>query len=384
VDQLLEGAVERGVLAGVAASVVSRDGTVYAGTAGSASEDTMYRNASMTKAPATVAALQLVESGALLLDDTVESILPAFAELQVLDGFDGEEPRLRAPASRATMRQLMNHTSGCGYFFTNADLHRFGELTGLPDQMTGLKASLRAPLARDPGTRWEYGVSTDWLGLVVEAVAEQPLDSYLAEHVYGPLGMSDSTFAPDAAQRSRLMQLSQRTPGGGLTPAALDLPENPEWASAGHGSYGTIGDYARFIRAMLRDGELDGERVLKPATVALAFTDSLDGIPLPDVVATADPLLSNDVPKLPFEQGWGLGFLLFKQDVPGLCSNGTGSWSGIFNSYFWIDRAAGIGGVMMAQLLPFFDAGAVELLLGLQAATYGQLGASPALTPGAV
>jgi CubicO group peptidase (beta-lactamase class C family) len=134
---------------------------------------------------------------------------------------------------------------------------------------------------------------------------------------------------------------------------------------------------------MLRDGELDGERVLAADTVALAFTDSLDGVPLPDVVVSADPTLSNDVPKLPFEQGWGLGYLLFLQDVPGLAGSGTGSWSGIFNTYYWIDRGAGIGGVLMTQLLPFFDAGVIELMLGFQAASYAELAGSPALAGGA-
>ncbi len=105
-------------------------------------------------------------------------------------------------------------------------------------------------------------------------------------------------------------------------------------------------------------------------------------MPLPDVVASADPTLSNDVPKLPFEQGWGLGFLLLLQDVPGLAGSGTGSWSGIFNSYYWIDRGAGVGGVLMTQLLPFFDAGAVEVLFGFQAGAYAALAGSPALAGG--
>jgi CubicO group peptidase (beta-lactamase class C family) len=373
IDQLLGSAVERGVVAGAAATVVDRDGVLHSGAAGAAGEETMYRNASMTKAPATVGALQLVERGLLDLDAPVESILPEFGTLQVLDGFEGEEPILRAPAAKATVRQLMNHTSGCGYYFGNAALSRYAQLAGVPSPLTGLKAALMGPLARDPGTRWEYGVSTDWLGLVVEALSGQPLDAYLDKHVYGPLGMSDSTFTLDADQEARLMDISLRTPEGGLTDIELELPSEPEWFSAGHGSCGTIGDYSRFIRAMLRDGELDGARVLAPATVAMAFTDSLGGVPLPELVESADPILTNDVPALPFKQGWGLGFLLFEEDVPGLFGRGTGSWSGIFNCYYWIDRGAGLGGVLMTQLLPFFDAGVVELLLGVQAAVYSDV-----------
>ncbi|HEY7933176.1 MAG TPA: serine hydrolase domain-containing protein [Solirubrobacteraceae bacterium] len=373
IDQLLAAAVEREVFAGVSAIVVDRDGVLYNGVAGEADTDTMFRNASMTKAPATVGALQLVEQGLLELDATVESILPEFGELQVLDGFDGDIPRLREPASKATVRQLMTHTSGCGYFFTNENLNRYAELTGLASPLTGLKASMMGPLARDPGTLWEYGVSTDWLGLVVEAVSGQTLDVYLTEHLFGPLEMSDTTFSPTAEQRERLMALKARTPEGGLAPLDLDLPGEPEWAAAGHGSYGTVGDYGRFIRAMLCDGELESERVLKAETVELAFSNHIEGIPLPSLIKSADPMISNDIPMLPLPQGWGLGFHLLEVDIPGGRAKGTGDWAGIFNSYFWIDRATGIGGAIMTQVLPFFDMKIVETLLGFEGATYAQV-----------
>ncbi len=378
IEGLLGGAVDAGSFAGVAASVVDRDGVLFTCTAGEAREDTMYRNASMTKAPATVGALQLVERGQLDLEATVESILPEFGTLQVLDGFDGETPRLRAPASKATVRQLMYHTAGCGYTFSNEALHRYVELTGTPNLFSGRKQALMAPLVRDPGTQWEYGVNTDWLGLVVEEISGTTLDAYLAENLYGPLGMRDSTFAPSAEQQARQMDVLVRGASGSLEPFQMDLSAEPEWASGGHGSYGTIGDYGRFIRAMLRGGELDGERVLAGETVELAFTDQLDGVPLPQGVKSAEPLLTNDVPPLPFAQGWGLGFHLFEEDIPGLCRRGTGDWSGIFNTYYWIDRASGVGGLMMTQVLPFFDLKIVETLFALQAAVYAQVaGAAP-------
>jgi len=374
IDDLLAGAVRDGVFEGVCAIVVDRDRVVHTAAAGAARADTMFRNASMTKAPATVGALQLVEQGRLDLDATVESILPEFAQLQVLDGFDGDVPRLRAPASRATVRQLMTHTSGCGYTFTNADLRRYVQLTGAPDLLSGLKASMMGPLARDPGTLWEYGVSTDWLGFVVEAVSGQTLDVYLREHLYEPLGMHDTTFSPSAEQTSRLLALRFRAADGSLTSLDLDVPAAPEWSSAGHGSYGTIGDYGRFIRAMLRDGELDGERVLRAETVERAFSDHLRGVPLPTLMKSANPVLTNDVPALAVAQGWGLGFHLLQQDIPGARSSGTGDWAGLFNCYYWIDRAAGLGAALMTQVLPFFDMRIVQVLLGLEAETYGQLG----------
>lgn len=378
IDRLLSSSVDGGTFSGVAATVVERDGVLYQGVAGEAEANTMFRNASMTKALATTGALQLVEQGRLDLDATVESILPEFGELLVLDGFDGDTPRLRAPRTQATVRQLATHTAGCGYFFTNEDLFRYAELTGLPSPMTGIKASVMGPLAHDPGTVWEYGVNTDWLGLVVEAVSGQTLGDYLAEHLFGPLQMTDTTFAPTGEQRARLMSLKARAADGSLVATDLDLTADPEWAAAGHGSYGTIGDYGRFIRAMLNDGELDGERILAAQMVELAFSDQIEGIPMPEVMKSADPTLSNDVPALPVPQGWGLGFHLVHVDIPGMRRAGTGDWAGIFNCYYWIDRAAGVGGALMTQVLPFFDAAIIETLLAFEVAVYAQVGLAAA------
>lgn len=176
---LLDAAVADGTAHGIAALVVGRDGALFHHAAGEAGERTMFRNASMTKAVATTAALQLVEQGRLRLDDPVASILPEFGRLQVLEGFDGDAPILRAPASQATVRQLMTHTSGCGYFFTNEKLLRWHALTGAPTVLSGRKCSIVTPLVNDPGTAWEYGVSTDWLGLVVEQVTGQTLGQAL-------------------------------------------------------------------------------------------------------------------------------------------------------------------------------------------------------------
>jgi CubicO group peptidase (beta-lactamase class C family) len=371
IKALLEGAVSNGAVHGVAAVVVDRTGQLFHHAAGEAREHTLFRNASMTKAVATTAALQLVEQGRLGLDATVESILPEFGRLQVLEGFDGTKPRLRPPATQATVRQLMTHTAGHGYFFLSEKLVRYHELTGEPNALSGLKRSLSAPLVNDPGTAWEYGVNTDWLGLVVEKISGQSLSSYLRQHVYAPLGMSDSTFAPSAEQRGRLLRVMQRQANGKLAPSALDLPPTSEWDAGGHGSYGTVQDYGRFVQAWLNGGA----GILKPATVQMALQSHIGSIKLPELLKSTMPELSNDVPALPVPQSWGLGFHLTLADLPGMRSNGTGDWAGVFNSYYWIDRTKGIGGVLMTQLLPFFDMRVIETLMGFEMAVYEQVGA---------
>lgn len=372
IKALLNGAVSKGSVHGIAAVVVDRNGPLFHHAAGEADERTMFRNASMTKAVATTAALQLVEQGLLSLDATVEAILPEFGQLQVLDGFDGDKPRLRPPASKATVRQLMTHSAGLGYFFLNEKLMRYHQVTGEPNALSGLKRSLSVPLVNDPGTAWEYGVNTDWLGLIVEKLSGQTLSTYVKQKVYGPLGMNDSTFAPSAEQRGRLLRVMQRQGDGKLAPSGLDLPATSEWDAAGHGSYGTVQDYGRFVQAWLNDGA----GILAAPTVQMALQNHLGRIQLPELMKSTVPELSNDVPSLPVPQSWGLGFHLTLADLPGMRSAGTGDWAGVFNSYYWIDRSKGVGGVLMTQLLPFFDMPVIETLMGFEMAVYQQVGAA--------
>ncbi len=379
IDGLLEQAVGAGSLPGVVAMVGDRKGTLYEGVYGRLSvdsdvparADTMFWIASMTKAVVSVAALQLIERGELELEQPVAEILPAFGELPILDGFDGDVPRVRAATRPVTLRHLFTHTSGCGYWFDNPDVLRYHRVTGVPDPLSGSAEMLRVPRLFEAGERWEYGTSVDWLGLVVEKVGGADLDTHVRAHICTPLGMLDTTFDPSGAQRDRLMAIHDARPGQPLRLSSIALPEEQEIWSGGGGLYSTAGDYLRFMRALLRGGELDGERILRPETVELAFTDHLQGAPLPaDGTHSAVPELSNDVPALPFKQGFGLGFNLMLEDIPGMRRAGTGNWAGLCNSYYWIDHASGIAATLMTQVLPFFDPGVVQTLLGFEAAAY--------------
>ena len=261
-----------------------------------------------------------------------------------------------------------------GYWFCNADLVRYHQLTGIPDPLSGKLATLQMPLVADPGTRWEYGTSTDWLGQVIETVSGRDLATYCEEHIFGPLGMSDATFRPNDEQAARMMALHFRMPDGGLVQNSLDFPE-PEFWSGGGGAYATGRDYLRFMRALLRGGELDGERVLRPETVELAFSDQLAGVVLSEVMHSAIPELSNDVPSLPVAQSFGLGFHLVLEDIPAMRRAGTGDWAGLLNCYYWIDRVTGVAGAFLTQVLPFYDARIVESAAGFEQGVYAEVGA---------
>jgi len=373
-DAILANAVATGAAPALAAIVVSPDEVLYSGAVG-VEPNTIFRYASCTKALASVAALQLVEQGRISLDDDVAAHLPEFGKVQVLDGFVDGEPILRTPSRAPLVRELLNHTSGAEYFFTNENIKAFHEATGTPAILSGEKASITdVPLGRDPGTMWAYGTSVDWLGLLVEQVSGQGLDEYIAEHIAGPLGMTDVTFHPTDEQAARLMPLYARTPEGGLVEIPFELPPAPEWWAGGHGSYGTAAAYGRFMQALLRGGELDGVRILNEDTVELAFTDSLNGVPMPtDGIPTSAPELSNDVPPYPFAEGWGLGFHLTLEDVPNARRAGTGDWAGLFNLYYFIDRSTGVAAMLLTQVLPFFDWPIVETFMQIEATIYAGL-----------
>lgn len=383
-DGLLEGAAASGALPGVAAVVSTIDGVIYEGAAGrldandpdspAVGTDTMFRLASMTKAMTSVAALQLIEERQLSLDTPVQDVLPEFAELQVLTGFDGDEPLLRDPSRPPTIQDLLTHTSGCGYFFSNQKLLEWHGVTGRPHVLTGERAGVFTPLVHDPGTMWEYGVGTDALGLVVDAITGSTLDAVLRERVFEPLGMTDATFRPTDEQRARMMRIHSRAEDGSLAECPIDLPADPEFMPGGSGAYATARDHGRFLRALLRGGELDGGRILKPETVELMFTDFIADIAQPEQgIVSAAPELSNDVPALPIRTGWGLGLSLRHDQIPGMRAEGSGDWAGLFNCYYWIDRKTGISAAVLTQVLPFFDERAVTNLLGFELALYAGL-----------
>jgi methyl acetate hydrolase len=232
--------------------------------------DTVFWIASMTKAITTAGAMQLVEQGKLSLDTPIGKVLPDLASPQVLEGFDAAgEPRLRPAKSPITLRQLMTHTAGFAYNMWNGDMVRYLEKTGLPAVTTCKNDALKTPLTSDPGTRWEYGTNIDFVGKAVEAVSGKRLDAYLRDHLFIPLGMSDTGFRIGDPQRQRLAGMHERGPDGTLTPIPFELEQDPEFHMGGGGLYGTAGDYIKFTQMILNKGRGNGQQVLKPETVAM-------------------------------------------------------------------------------------------------------------------
>jgi methyl acetate hydrolase len=377
IDTVLRDAVAAGAVPNVVAIAADADGVIYEGAAGPrevgqddpVTPDTHYRIMSMTKMVATVTALQLVEQDELDLDAPVEQYLPEFADREVLVGFDGDTPKLRPAASRVTVKQLVTHTSGLGYRFFNADLARWEDVTGHPSVVSGDLRSLQEPLVADPGTVWNYGINTDWLGKVVEKVGGTSLDVAIKEGVTGPLGMDQTAFLMDDGQRTGSTPVHVKGEDGSWVSAGEILNQNPDWWAGGHGLYSTPRDYIRFERALLRGGELDGERILEEGTVEKAFTNQIGELDFPATLPTSDPTLSCDFNAGPGWK-WGLGLLLNTADHPGMRRAGSGSWAGLCNTHFWIDRRSGICASIYSNLLPFATPEALQLYGAFEQALY--------------
>jgi len=380
IDEVLQNAVSRGDVPGVVAMAANENGPIYEGAAGVRSvesddpitADTMLRIASMTKMVTTTAALQLVEQGSLDLDEPVAKYRPEFAEIQVLEGFDGDTPKLRAPASQATVRHLVTHTSGLGYWFFNADIDRYEQVTGLPNVLPGTNEMFKAPLIADPGDRLEYGINVDWLGRVVEAVSGLSLADYFDEHITGPLGMTNTTRRMSDEQRANSTPIHVRGEDGAWMATDIDWAQEPEYWGGGHFLYSTPRDYLRFQRMLLGGGTLDGVQILQSTTVEDAFRNHIGELNWPPSQPTAHPELSAQVDLGP-NLKWGLGLLLNEEQAPGMRAPFSGAWAGLFNTHFWVDPKSGVTGSIYSQVLPFADAPALQMYMDYEGALYASL-----------
>ena len=383
IDGVLRQGVDAGDAAGVAAMAATDKGVLYEGVAGlraldqtaAMTLDTVFRIASMTKAITSVAAMQMVEQGKLTLDGPVPGIDPALASPQVLEGFDASgAAKLRQAKRPITLRHLLTHTAGFGYDQWDPSLNRYIKASGLPPRSTGKVETIRLPLVFDPGDRWLYGINTDWVGRLVEATSGQPLDAYFWDKIFAPLGMKDSGYQPTAEQRARQARLYTRQPDGGLALQPLEnVPATPEFWSGGGPLYSTPRDYLIFLQMLLHGGTVNGVRVLKPETVAEMHRNATGDIPC-GVLKTEVPGISNDVDLFPGAPlRWALGYMLNVEAGPNGRSAGTVSWGGLFNTYYWLDPARKVTGLIMTQVLPFADPRVLKLYGRFESSVYEAL-----------
>jgi CubicO group peptidase (beta-lactamase class C family) len=294
--------------------------------------------------------------------------------VQVLEGFDAAGvPRLRPPKRPITLRHLLTHTSGYGYGMWNAPLARYMELMSLPGTASCENAALRLPLLFDPGERWNYGINIEWVGKVIEGVSGKTLGEYLKDNLFVPLGMDSTGFRITPSMRKRMSRVHERDAQGVLTASDFEVPQEPEFEMGGGGLYSTAPDYLAFIRMILNRGAVGGNRVLRAETVELMSCNHIGDLRVVPMITT-NPARSNDAEFFPgVPKSWGLGFMVNHDRAPTGRGAGGLAWAGLSNCYFWVDPAAGVGGVYMTQILPFADVKSLPLFLDFESAVYRSL-----------
>jgi CubicO group peptidase (beta-lactamase class C family) len=361
------------------AAAAAKDRILYQGAFGKAdaagdrpmTADAIFRIASMTKAVTSVAAMQLISQGRFALDDPADKYLPELSAPSVFTTFDAGTGAytVRPAANKITVRQLFTHTTGLGYGFTSATVRDFKPREG--------ERYAAGPLLFEPGTDWMYGTSNDWLGKLVEKISGQNLEDYFHDHIFVPLRMNDTFYNVPDVKQSRLVTVHQRKdgrPDGEITEQP-NQPRRPVTTfSGGGGLNSTASDYLRFVRMLLNGGELDGAQVLSPAAIALMSKNQIGGVGV-RAIKSALPATSMDFTFVNDRKDkWGLGFLITMVGVPGKRSVGSLSWGGIDNTYFWVDRTRGVGGVILMQLLPFADTKALAVYDTFERGVYQLVG----------
>ncbi len=368
-DAVVRRYVDRGLLPGALAMVSRHSKVAHVFAYGSRDlkagapmeADTIVRLYSMTKPVTSVAAMMLYEEGAFDLYDPVSSFLPAFGDTLVWAGGNRDAPVLEPQRAPVAMWNLFTHTSGLTYGFAldhpvDGLYRRAGYGLGAPAGKTLAQACddfAGFPLVFQPGTAWNYSVSTDVLGRVVEVLSGKSLDVFFRERIFGPLGMTDTGFSVQSEQVGRLAQLYVPERG---TRRATHLPmpvesatRLPSMLSGGGGLFGTAGDYHRFTQMLLGGGELEGIRLLGPKTVGLMTSNHLPG------GATLTEFGRRSLPDLLQPgAGFGLGFAVVTDPVEAKIANGTGtySWGGAASTFFFVDPAEKLTFVFLTQLLP--------------------------------
>ena len=366
--EVLRADVESGAIPG-AVVLIARDGNlVYHEAFGYADRKSarrmerscIFRIASMTKPITAVAALMLMERGKLVLSDPVSRYLPELAHVKVgvesVNG-DGERSLSLEPARRAmTIHDLLRHTAGFTYgqFGDSLVQRAYRAARMIDNQQTNadMVAKLaQLPLAHQPGTTFEYGMSTDVLGRVIEVVSGKPLDQVFAEFITLPLGLRSTAFGVEPGHVSRLAE-PHREPSGSHVPAVVPYdPANPaKWFSGGGGLLSTAVDYARFAQFLLNQGELESVRLLSRKTARLMVQNHLPAA-LAYGPRTADLGIAAPLPALGCGYGLGLGVRLQEGLTPVPGSTGDFYWGGALGPYFWVDPIEKLVVVFMLQEL---------------------------------
>ncbi|KAH8928319.1 beta-lactamase/transpeptidase-like protein [Atractiella rhizophila] len=350
-------------------------------------KDDIFAFFSVTKLITTIACMQLVERNIVNLDDAeiINRILPEVANAKMVDGSErkGEE---------ITLRMLLTHTAGYGYPFFNHQLKTYLQEHDYSSRVGKLE-NIVQPLVHSPGTAFSYGISLDWAGELVARLTSQRLGDYVRTHIFDPLGCQDIAFGVREKNKKtigeRMVGMNVRSDDGALKPSVhaattkMTIDGEEPYHIGGGGLLGTAEDFLKISTVMINSGRgANGARILRPETVKMMYEDQITHLPLSkeglhalDVeIPAANPALTYPVKLMPgVKKGWGLSFVITKDQLPTGRSPNSIWWAGLANLYWMCDPVKGIANILCTQSFPFYDPEVLKLWFECEKAVYDEL-----------
>ena len=374
IDALLQDAVKVGKIPAVAVTVTNSEKTIYQGGFGylgnglnsPIDEYSIFRIASMTKPVCAAAILLLVEEGKINLDDPISRWFPKLENPEVLTYVNKTDGSYRSKrASREiSIRHLLSHSSGLGYRFANETLHRLFQKTG--------KLPIDLPLLHEPGTAWNYGMGYQILGDLIEKITQCSLEDFFREKLFDPLGMEDTFYILPEHKSHRLTAQYQRE--NGLLKEVSDSRKHETFISGSGGLLSTAADFIRFCRMLLNRGRFEEHRILSEISVREMMKNQIGALTVTSQNCP-DPSYALPFPDAAGKDKFGLGMQISMGNLSEKNYRFTGScsWSGLYNTHFWIDPTKGLSAVFLVQLLPFYDRECMRVFRDFEVCVYGEL-----------
>lgn len=394
-DPIFQKAVDLKQVPGVAAVALDRSGKVlfskgYGHTrlddpdAPDVTPESPCLMLSCTKLVTCIAALQLIEKRQLSIHDPVAKYVPEIQKVLQLHGFHSDgRPALRPPEKKVLVLHLLTHTSGFTYDTMDHVTLKYRLAVGQTPALYAARSAMEdymTPLMFEPGSDFVYGISIDWLGMIVERISGQRLADYVDHNILQPLSMRDTGVALTEFQENRFMNIHVKNAKGQLTPTSMRMVVDPEVSPGGIYLYSTCSDYAQLLLTILNNGTHPTlhTTILQSETVkSLLFTDMIPQVGCAPQgigeIVTSMATVNCEGTFLPgIQKGWSCGFMINNQPLPNGRKEGSGAWSGAGNCYYWIDPIAGKLGFVVCAVMPFFDKQVLHLADALERAVYNK------------
>ena len=329
----------------------------------------IFKIASMTKLITTICIMKLIEENKLKINTPVKELFPEIRDVKVIKE-SSNGIRYETINNDLKIHHLLTHTAGYAYEIWDENINSLVEKEHLESMFSGNLEFLKAPLVHQPGEKWTYGISTDWLGIIIEKISGINLESYMNKVIFDPLGMIDTSYQVNLKQADRIVSCYKKEEGYFSEIISDYSKEKARTSIGGGGLISTLHDYSKVLTMLLNEGKVGDEIFLNKSTIDEMFKNKIDNIKM-RVLQTTNDSISKNLDLYPeVSKSWGYGLMINDEETNSGRPKGSVGWAGLFNTYFWIDKANDLAGLIFMQFLPFADKKAVQLLYDIESVIY--------------